>query len=253
MTRQNRMGAMITGAASGIGRACALRFAAAGYDLLLTDLNLLQLEAVAQECRGLSSRVELIVGDISDPVIPEICVSRVLDRFGRLDAAINSAGIAGPHYSAADFPDEDWLRVLSIDLIALWRCQKHQIIAMRGCGNGGAIVNVSSTAGLKGYAANGAYCAAKHGIIGLTKSAALDYAGEGIRINAVCPGVTMTPLLEGVIADRPEKIAGIVKMHPVGRAGRPEEIAETIHWLCSDAASFVVGVAMNVDGGHLAG
>lgn len=253
MTQEIRKAAMITGAASGIGRACALRFAAAGFDLVLTDLSADGLLTVAQECAASGAQIESLCADITAKDTAENCVAIALERFSRLDAAVNCAGIAGPHWPAAEFPEEDWLKVINVDLVAVWRCLKHQVLAMRTAGNGGTIVNIASTAGLKGYAANGAYCAAKHGVVGMSKSAAIDYAPEGIRINVICPGVVLTPLVESVVAEHPEKIAGIIASHPIRRAGQPSEIAETALWLSSDASSFVVGAALNVDGGHLAG
>lgn len=245
--------ALITGSASGIGRACARRFAAAGYNLVLTDISTEGLEAVAGECAASGAEAVTLCGDITATDTVEICAALALDRFGRLDAAANCAGIAGPHLPAADFTEEIWQAVIGINLTALWRSLKFEVQAMRQAGNGGAIVNISSTAGLKGYAMNAAYCASKHGVIGMSRCAAMDYAGEGIRINVVCPGLTRTALVEGVISEHPERIARIAASHPIGRIGEPEEIADAVFWLCSDKSSFVVGTVVTADGGHLAG
>jgi NAD(P)-dependent dehydrogenase (short-subunit alcohol dehydrogenase family) len=244
---------MITGAAAGIGKACALKFASLGYDLVLTDIDEDALTQAAEECRALGVGAELVAGDITAPELPEQCTTRALGRFGRLDVAVNCAGIAGLHRPAAEFSESEWGQVLSINLTAVWRCLKYEVLAMQRSGKGGAIVNISSTAGLKGYRHNSAYSASKHGVIGLTKCAAMDYAGEGIRINAICPGLVRTSLVEGVMAQHPGKIEAIAASHPVGRIGAPEEIADTASWLCSDMAGYIVGAVIVADGGHLAG
>jgi NAD(P)-dependent dehydrogenase (short-subunit alcohol dehydrogenase family) len=176
-------------------------------------------------------------------------LDRTIEVFGRLDYAFNNAGVEQPVTAAADLTEEQWDRIVGIDLRGVFLCMKHEIPLMLEQG-GGAIVNTSSGAGVKGFAGQAAYCAAKFGVVGLTKAAALDYAKAGVRINAVCPGIVETPMMDRFSGGTPEGRARVVAQEPVGRMGRPEEIAAAVLWLCSDAAAFVVGHAMVADGGQ---
>lgn len=180
-------------------------------------------------------------------------LDKTIETFGRLDAAFNNAGVEQLPKAMADVTEEEWNRIIGIDLTGVFLCMKYEIPLMLKQG-GGAIVNTSSGAGVKGFKDQAAYVAVKHGVIGLTKAAALDYASQNIRINAVCPGIVDTPMMDRFGGDTPEgkerELAGAAMAEPIGRAGKPEEIAAAVLWLCSDAASFVVGAAMVVDGGH---
>lgn len=180
-------------------------------------------------------------------------LDKTIETYGRLDAAFNNAGVEQLPKAMADVTEEEWNRIIGIDLTGVFLCMKYEIPLMLKQG-GGAIVNTSSGAGVKGFKDQAAYVAVKHGVIGLTKAAALDYASQNIRINAVCPGIVDTPMMDRFGGGTPEgkerELAGAAMAEPIGRAGKPEEIAAAVLWLCSDAASFVVGAAMVVDGGH---
>ena len=176
-------------------------------------------------------------------------LEKTAETFGRLDFALNNAGIEQPIMPAADIMEEDWDRIVGIDLGGVFLCMKYEIPLMLKQG-GGAIVNISSGAGVRGIAGQAAYCAAKFGVVGLTKAAALDYAKSNVRINAVCPGIIQTPMMDRFSGGTPEGRARVIAQEPVGRMGKPEEIAAAVVWLCSDAAAFVVGHAMVIDGGQ---
>jgi NAD(P)-dependent dehydrogenase (short-subunit alcohol dehydrogenase family) len=180
----------------------------------------------------------------------EALIQRTVDAYGRLDCAVNNAGIQGQIASTTDCTEENWDRIVSVNLKGVWLCLKYEIGQMLRQG-GGAIVNVASNFGLVGSRGMPAYAASKHGVIGLTKTAALEYARHDVRVNAVCPGPTRTPLLETVLREQPEIVAAIEAAQPIGRIGRAQEIAEAILWLCSDGASFVTGAALSVDGGYV--
>ena len=247
--------ALVTGGASGIGRATACRFAGAGARVVVADAD----EALARETVAL---IEAAGGEalpvrvdvrVSDEV--EGAVRLAVERFGGLDFAVNSAGIQGPLLATADYAEADWAAVIGINLTGVWLCMKHELRQMLASG-GGAIVNVASNFGLVGSESMPAYCASKHGVLGLTKAAALDYAHSGIRVNAICPGATATPLVTKILEADPargeELIAGITAALPLGRMARPEEVATAAVWLCSDEAAFVAGAALSVDGGYVA-
>jgi NAD(P)-dependent dehydrogenase (short-subunit alcohol dehydrogenase family) len=245
--------ALVTGGASGIGRATALTFAREGAKLVIADMNEdggHQTVHMIQENGGEATFVQV---DVSNTTAVEAMISKTVETYGRLDCAHNNAGIGSrPRAPLHECTEETWDRVLGINLKGVWLCMKYEIIQMLKQG-GGTIVNTASIMGLVGsWTGSGAYNASKHGVVGLTKTAALEYATSGIRVNAVCPGYIRTPLLEATLTSRPEMEEQIVARHPVGRVGQPEEIAEAVVWLCSDAASFVTGHTMTVDGGYMA-
>ena len=197
---------------------------------------------------GTASFIEV---DVSDAASVEAMVNATVETFGRIDCAYNNAGIEGQVAPTDSYADDMFDKVIAVNLTGVWLCMKYEIPRLLEHG-GGAIVNTASGAGLIGVAGLSAYVASKHGVIGLTKTAALEYAKSGIRVNAVCPGLIQTPMVERLTADQPQLGEALVAMEPVGRTGRPEEIAESVVWLCSDAASFVTGHAMSVDGGFVA-
>ena len=239
---------IVTGAASGIGRAAARLFQAAGAVLTLVDRDEAGLRETADAIGG---DVLLRTADISDAAAVQAAVAATLERHGRLDCAFNNAGVDSFEWAVADLPDEEWRRVIEIDLTGVFFCMKHEIVAMRANG-GGAIVNTSSGLGLVAVANQSAYIAAKHGVLGLTKAAALEYVKEGIRVNAVCPGIIRTPMAQRGIAGNPAVEEALAKIQPIGRLGEPEEVANAALFLLSDAASFITGESLAVDGGYLA-
>lgn len=237
--------AFVTGAASGIGRATARAFAEAGYAVAIADLNEgggRETEALIRQAGGEAFFVRC---NTADGEAVGAAVEETVSRYGGLDAAFNAAGIDGATGTmTADTKPEDFQRVIDINLTGVWHCMRHQIPHMLKSG-GGAIVNCSSTAGIRGAPFFGAYCAAKHGVVGLTKAAALEYARQGVRINAVCPGMIDTPMTNS--EDIKEIIEQMAADSPIGRRGQPEEIAGAVLWLCSDTATFVHGQAIPVD------
>ncbi|MEV0326947.1 glucose 1-dehydrogenase [Micromonospora echinospora] len=243
--------ALVTGAGSGMGLATTRAFAESGAAVVLTDINPDTLRTVTAELTGAGHRVLGVPCDVADEASVAAAVHAAVEQFGRLDMAFNNAGIQAPPSDAADESADVFDRVNAINLRGVWACMKHELAQMRVQGSG-AIVNCSSLGGLVGLPGRAAYHAGKHGVIGLTRSAALEYAPRGIRINAVCPGTIATPMVTDMIdkgeLDRNEAIAN----QPINRLGEPEEIAAAVLWLCSSGASFVVGVALPVDGGYTA-
>ena len=244
--------ALVTGGSSGIGRATALAFAKEGATVVIADILVEAGEETVRMIKGAGSEAILIKTDVSKAAEVEAVIKKTVESYGRLDYAVNNAGIEGDTAPTADCTEENWDRVININLKGAWLCMKYEIPQMLAQG-GGAIVNISSIAGLVGVPGLVcAYVASKHGILGLTKIAALEYAKAGIRVNAVCPGPIRTPMLDRFIGGRPEVEAQFEALEPVGRIGKPEEIAEAVVWLCSDAASFVTGHPLAVDGGWVA-
>jgi NAD(P)-dependent dehydrogenase (short-subunit alcohol dehydrogenase family) len=243
--------ALVTGAASGIGRATALCFARAGANVAVSDIDLAGCEETAQMVQALGRATVSVRVDVSIPESVQALVGEVVARMGRLDCAFNGAGVEGILAPLADLEEDAWDRVIDTNLKGVWLCMKYQIRQMLTQG-GGAIVNASSVAGLVGAAALPAYVASKHGVVGLTKSAALAYAQQGVRVNAVCPAFIDTPMVGRIFAGQPERQAAMIGRHPIGRLGRAEEVAQAAVWLCSGEASFVTGSAMTVDGGYVA-
>jgi NAD(P)-dependent dehydrogenase (short-subunit alcohol dehydrogenase family) len=236
---------LVTGAASGIGRASAVAFARAGAAVALVDVDGDGLAAAAEEVRAAGGEAEAIIADVTDLAAVARAVDAAVHRFGRLDAAHNNAGVAGPFLPLDEYPPEEFLRVLQVDLIGVWHCMRAEIAHMRRQGHG-AIVNTSSMLGDAAMPDNGAYVAAKHGVNGLTRAAAVELAGAGIRVNAVAPGVTRTGMTSAVSAE-------LLRQVPLGRIAEPAEIAAAAVWLCSPQAGYVTGAILVVDGGWLAG
>ncbi len=245
---------LITGAGSGIGRAAALKFASEGAKVVIADVDMAGSETTRAMIDQIGGEAICVRTDVTQAAEVEALVQETVGTFGRLDFAFNNAGIAGDIVPLTDYSEELWDRVIGINLKGVWLCMKYEIRQMLSQSpGGGAIVNTASVMGLISSATNPvAYTASKHGVIGITKNAALAYAESGVRVNAVCPGYIMTPLVAGVFERHPERKAQIVADHPVGRLGVPEEVSEAAVWLCSDAASFVNGTAMTVDGGYVA-
>jgi NAD(P)-dependent dehydrogenase (short-subunit alcohol dehydrogenase family) len=241
---------LVTGAASGIGRACALRFAAEGAAVVVADLERAREggEETVRLIEEAGGRAEFFPCDVASSSDNEALVARVLSSYGRLDFAHNNAGI-GVHALLADTSDEDFDRVIAVNLRGTFLGMKFQIRHMLASG-GGAIVNTSSNAGLRGVKLLSAYTASKHGIIGLTKNGAIEYANDGIRVNAVCPGAIMTPLMSN---ETPERQEQILAPQAMSRFGDPAEVAAAVVWLCSDDAVFITGVSLPVDAGSVAG
>jgi NAD(P)-dependent dehydrogenase (short-subunit alcohol dehydrogenase family) len=243
--------ALVTGAGSGLGLATAKAFAESGASVVLADRDENSVRLVAEQLKEKRYKALAIRCDVSDDTQVEAMVHQTVEVFGRLDATYNNAGVQNLLAETADTTREDYDRVMAINLRGVWSCMKFELQQMRKQGSG-AIVNCSSLGGLVGGAERGIYHAAKHGVLGFTKSAALEYAARGIRINAVCPGLIQTPMSDRMVAaGQGEALKAMEKSIPMGRVGRPEEIANAVLWLCSDAASYVTGQSISVDGGFI--
>ena len=243
--------ALVTGGGSGIGRASALTFAREGAKVVVSDVVVEAGKETVQLIKNADGEAVFIKTDVAQVSDVEALIAKAVEAYGRLDCAHNNAGIEGNSAKLADYDEADWDRVIAINLTGVWLCMKYEIPQMLQQGSG-AIVNTSSVAGLLGFRTGSAYVASKHGVLGLTKTAALEYAKSGIRVNAVCPGAVDTPMMGRITDHRPHRAAKMAAGEPVGRMGTPQEIAEAVVWLCSDAASFVTGHPMTVDGGLVA-
>jgi len=245
--------ALVTGGGSGIGRAASLAYAKDGARVVVADVNVEGGEETVQLIKETGGEAILVHADVSKPEDTQAMVAQAVETFGSLDCAFNNAGIGGgkERHLTADYLEDDWDRVMSINLKGVWLCMKAEIPQMMKQGKG-AIVNTASIAGLVGLSGTVAYVAAKHGVTGLTKAAAMEYAKSGIRVNAVCPGYIQTPLVQGIFDEIDGYKERVASRHPMDRLGEPEEIAQAVLWLSSDSASFVTGHNMAVDGGYVA-
>jgi NAD(P)-dependent dehydrogenase (short-subunit alcohol dehydrogenase family) len=247
---------LVTGGASGIGWATALACAREGAKLIIADTQEEGGEQTVHLITEKGGEAMFVQTDVSQAADVEALISQAVERYGRLDCAHNNAGIsglgiAGDHRAlTAEYPDERWHQVIAINLTGVWLCMKYELQQMLTQG-GGAIVNTASVAGLVGFVGHAAYAASKHGVVGLTRTAALEYAKQGIRVNCVCPGYIHTPMTAPGVQDLDRK-ALMIASEPVARLGNPEEVAEAVVWLCSGAASFVTGHTMTIDGGYVA-
>ena len=241
---------LITGGNSGIGQATALAFAKKGAKVVVAARRISEGKATVEMIRETDGEAHFVQTDVSKATEVEALISACITKYGGLDYAVNNAGIGGSGFiPAAEYEEEIWDSVIDINLKGVWLCMKYEIPEMLKRGQG-AIVNMSSVAGLRGGEIGVAYYASKHGVIGLTKAAAIEYAAKGVRINAVCPAVIKTPMTDPFFQDK-DMTEQVTAKHPMGRVGRPEEVASTVLWLCSEDASFVTGHAHPVDGGFL--
>lgn len=243
--------ALITGGSAGIGRATAQIFAREGAKVVVADVGVEGGEETVRLITAAGGEAIFVKTDVSNSAEVEALIKQTVETYGRLDCAFNNAAIEGDLQPTSDYDETMWDRVLSINLKGVWLCMRAEIRQMLSQG-GGAIVNTASVVGLVGLQGMSAYVAAKHGVVGLTKTAALEYAKQRIRVNAVCPGGVDTPMLKRLFGENPQAAEAVVATEPIGRLAQPTEIGEAVVWLCSDAASFVTGLPMAVDGGWVA-
>jgi glucose 1-dehydrogenase len=243
--------AIVTGAAMGMGEATARLFAAARAHVLVSDINAEAGEATAQSICQDGGSASFCRVDVSRAADAEAMVRMAVERYGRLDCAVNNAALTPDTHPIAELDEDEFDRILSVDLKGVALCLKYEIAQMLEQGDGGAIVNIGSVSSFRPQPENAAYVAAKHGVIGLTKVAALDYGAKGVRVNAICPGTVHSAMVERYVVPHPELHQHLIDIHPIGRLGRAEEVAAAAVWLCTDAASFVLGAALPVDGGYV--
>jgi NAD(P)-dependent dehydrogenase (short-subunit alcohol dehydrogenase family) len=243
--------ALVTGAASGIGRATAELFAAMGARVVGSDIEAERGTATVGGLSEAGHEAVFMAADITDGAAVAALVRFAVDTYGRLDCAANCAGVGGGDAATHEYPEDRWDQIVSINLRGTWLAMRHEISAMLAQGGAATIVNVSSTLGLRGSPMASAYSAGKHGVLGLTRTAAIEYAAAGIRVNAVCPGAIDTPMMDETFERFPGFRESLLGFVPMGRMGRPKEVANAIAWLCSDAASFITGESVAVEGGLL--
>jgi len=244
--------ALVTGAASGIGRAIALAFAESGARLWLSDLDQAGGEQTVQMVRQSSGVAKFVQADVTQPQQVAAMIGAAVESYGRIDFAANNAGVGGPRQRTVDYPLDDWRKVIDVNLNGVWYCMRSEIAQMLKQGQG-VIVNLASVAGLVGFPSHAAYAASKHAVVGLTKTAALEYVRKGIRINAVCPGFTDTPMIEQERQRDPQYAQRLIMGVPARRLGQPQEVAAAVLYLCSDQAGFIAGHTLVLDGGIVAG
>jgi len=240
--------ALITGAASGIGRATALAFAKEGAKVIVADLNIEECDEVVAQIKRQGGEAAGIKCDVTKAKEVEGMISDTVGLYGGLHYAVNNAGIEGADTGTIDHTEEIWDKVIDVNLKGVWLCMKYELTEMQ-TQKSGAIVNLSSAAGIIGSAGTAAYTASKHGVIGLTKASALEFANQNIRINSVCPGFIRTPMLENIFKTYPGAEEQMIAREPIGRLAEPDEVAQAILGLCSDASSFITGISLQVDGG----
>ncbi|RAS75124.1 SDR family NAD(P)-dependent oxidoreductase [Priestia endophytica] len=248
MTAMKDKVVIVTGAKGGIGLATAQLFAKEGASVALVDRN--EPKQEAQDLIDAGYQAISIQCDVSDEKAVEAMVEKTVDTFGKLDYAYNNAGIQNAVTDTVDLKEEVYDDVMNVNTKGIWLCMKYELLQLRKQGTEGAIVNCSSMGGLIGVPGRSVYHASKHGVLGLTKSAALEYAPKGIRINAVCPGIVETPMVENMLATESDAMDELMKQVPIGRLAKAEEVASVVLWLCSSSASYVVGQAISVDGGY---
>ena len=242
--------AVVTGGASGIGRACAHVLARSGADISVWDLDQDAIDVVLQELEAFECRTHGAVVDVSDSSAVDAAMDDVIDKLGHVSVVVANAGIGGEQAPSGDYTDEGWHKVISVNLDGVFYTQRAAIRAMKAGGRGGSVINMASILGAVGFASSSAYAAAKHGVVGLTQTAAWEHAADGIRVNAVGPGFIHTPLVEKSLT--PEVLQFLESQHALQRLGQAEEVAELVAWLASDGASFATGTYYPIDGGYLA-